>query len=52
MSVRDIANKKINAEINNCNSFLKLNKDIKEISKFLKGKEIKNINCIINIEYE
>lgn len=51
MSVKDVKNKKINIENENCNSFVIMKKEINEYTKLLKNKEIVKIEYNIKITF-
>lgn len=51
MSIQDIRNKKITIENENCNNFVTLHKEIKEVTKLLKSREVVKIHYNIVIVY-
>lgn len=51
MSIKDWYNNKIIIEKEHCNNFVTLYKEIKDITKMLKKKEIVNIEYNLKIEY-
>lgn len=51
MSVKDIYNKKIQINSENCQNLKKLNQEMREISKMVSKKEIRHIEYSIKIEY-
>lgn len=51
MSIRDIKNKEIIIKNENCNNFVIMSKEVKEITKLLKRKEIVNISYEIKTTY-
>lgn len=51
MGIREINSKKIKVENEKCNSFVTMHKEIKEFTKLLKGKEVLEIQYIIEVKY-
>lgn len=51
MGIKDYNNKEIITTNQHCNSFVTLNKEIKEVTKLFRGKEVVEISYQIKVVY-